>query len=103
MYYVCCVCNRSLRIITNPLPCCRYENAGRLNSDKAQVVIIAYSNEEDSRFKFDGEDLFEMANPVRGFRSVDAGVRFGRSDLYGRWLIDGQVVNRCQKPIDLLR
>jgi len=44
-----------------------------------------------------------MANPVRGFHSVDAGVRFGRPELYGRWLIDGKTVNRCQKPVDLLR
>ena len=76
---------------------------GRLNSDKAQVVIVAYSDDSDSKFKFSNEDKYEMANPVRGFHSVDAGVRFGRPELYGRWLIDGKTVNRCQKPVDLLR
>lgn len=80
----------------------RYENLGRLISDKCQYVIVAYSNVDDSKFKFGSEDLIEMANPVRGFASVDAGKRFGRPEL-SRWLINGKIVNRCQKPVDILR
>ena len=80
----------------------RYENLGRLTSDKSQPIIVAFSNADDSKFKFPDEDKYEMANPLRAFRSVDVGMRFGRPEL-SRWKRDGKIVNRCQKPLDLVR
>lgn len=84
------------------IACSRYENLGRLTNDKCQPIIIAYSHEDDSKFKFPAEDKFEMANPLRAFRSVDVGLRFARPEL-SRWKRDGKIVNRCQKPLELLR
>ncbi len=63
---------------------------------------MAYSNANVSRFMFGNEDKYEMANSVRGFDSVDAGVRLGRKDL-ARVTVDGKILNRTQSPYFLIR
>jgi hypothetical protein len=80
----------------------RYCGHGQLCQDKISDVIVAYSKDANSIFKFGSEGDFDMANPLRAFYSPDFIQQFGRRDHY-RWTVNGKMVNRCQKPVPMMR
>ena len=73
-----------------------------LCNDKIYDVLVAISKTADSKFKFQSEANFDMANPLRACFGPDVTQQFDRRDLY-RMLVDGKFANRCQKPVWQLR
>lgn len=80
----------------------RYRGTGVLTQDTMIDVLVAYSKDANKTFKFPGESGYDKASPSRATYSPDTRVQFGRTDLV-RWMHDNKSVNRCQKPIWLLR